>query len=82
MKEPIFKAESDPSQSVDQQAALDEESDIGGSDEAPGVKSSPAQPIRKKRLGALETPGFELGPDFWEPLDDDEIGDRVRMPEV
>jgi hypothetical protein len=38
--------------------------------------------VKKKRLGALETPGFVLGPGFYEPLENDEIGDQSGMPEV
>ncbi|HEV2646188.1 MAG TPA: type II toxin-antitoxin system prevent-host-death family antitoxin [Acidobacteriaceae bacterium] len=28
----------------------------------------PAQPVVKKRLGVMETPGFVLPDSFWEPL--------------
>jgi hypothetical protein len=31
------------------------------------------QPIKKKRLGALETPGFVLSEKFFEPLPEDEL---------
>jgi hypothetical protein len=31
------------------------------------------QPVKKKRLGALETPGFVLGKGFFEPLSEDEL---------
>jgi hypothetical protein len=30
-------------------------------------------PIKKKRLGALETPGFVLSEQFFEPLPDEEL---------
>jgi antitoxin (DNA-binding transcriptional repressor) of toxin-antitoxin stability system len=50
-----------------------------GRDKTPVAKLSPVQPVKKKRLGALETPGFVLGPGFFEPLDDDEIGDGVGL---
>jgi hypothetical protein len=30
-------------------------------------------PIKKKRLGALETPGFVLSEHFFEPLPEDEL---------
>jgi antitoxin (DNA-binding transcriptional repressor) of toxin-antitoxin stability system len=50
-----------------------------GRDKTPVAKLGPVQPVRKKRLGALETPGFVLGPGFFEPLDDDEIGDSVGL---
>jgi antitoxin (DNA-binding transcriptional repressor) of toxin-antitoxin stability system len=41
----------------------------------PVVRLEPVQPVRKKRLGVLATPGFVLGKGFFEPLDDDEIAD-------
>jgi hypothetical protein len=31
------------------------------------------QPIKKKRLGALETPGFVLSEQFFEPLPEEEL---------
>jgi len=46
-----------------------------GRSKTPIVRLEPVQPVAKKRLGILETPGFVLGPGFFEPLDDDEIGD-------
>jgi len=46
-----------------------------GRSKTPIVRLEPVQPVVKKRLGVLETPGFVLGPGFFEPLDDDEIGD-------
>ena len=31
------------------------------------------RPVKKKRLGALETPGFVLSEQFFEPLPDEEL---------
>ena len=39
----------------------------------PVAKLGPVQPVKKKRLGALETPGFVLGKGFFEPLSEDEL---------
>ena len=33
----------------------------------------PAQPKPKKRLGVMETPGFEIPASFWEPLPEEEL---------
>jgi hypothetical protein len=30
-------------------------------------------PVRKKRLGAIETPGFVLSEQFFEPLSEEEL---------
>ena len=45
-----------------------------GRDKTPVAKLEGVQPVKKQRLGILETPGFVLGPGFFEPLDDDELG--------
>jgi len=50
-----------------------------GRDKTPVAKLGPVKPVKKKRLGALETPGFVLGPGFFEPLDEDEIGDNAGL---
>lgn len=50
-----------------------------GRDKTPVAKLGPVKPVKKKRLGALETPGFALGPGFFEPLDEDEIGDNAGL---
>jgi antitoxin (DNA-binding transcriptional repressor) of toxin-antitoxin stability system len=50
-----------------------------GRDKTPVAKLGPVEPVKKKRLGALETPGFVLSPGFFEPLNDDEIGDSVGL---
>jgi antitoxin (DNA-binding transcriptional repressor) of toxin-antitoxin stability system len=39
-----------------------------GRKKVPVAKLEPIQPVAKKRLGVMETPGFVLGDAFWEPL--------------
>jgi antitoxin (DNA-binding transcriptional repressor) of toxin-antitoxin stability system len=40
-----------------------------GRDKTPVAKLEAIEPApKKKRLGAMYTPGFELGEAFWEPL--------------
>jgi prevent-host-death family protein len=43
-----------------------------GRDKTPVARLEAIQPVRKKRLGALETPGFVLPEAFFEPLPEDE----------
>jgi hypothetical protein len=38
------------------------------------ARLEPIRPVAKKRLGALETPGFVLSEKFFEPLDEEELG--------
>jgi len=45
-----------------------------GKDKTPVARLEAIEPKKKKRLGVRETPGFELGPAFWEPLSDEEMG--------
>jgi prevent-host-death family protein len=44
-----------------------------GRDKTPVARLEPIQPVRKKRLGALETPGFVLPESFFEPLPEEEL---------
>jgi prevent-host-death family protein len=39
-----------------------------GRDKLPVARLEPVQPTPKKRLGIMETPGFEIPASFWEPL--------------
>ncbi len=48
---------------------------ILGRNRTPVAKLEPVQAKAKKRLGALETPGFVLSPGFFEPLDEDELAE-------
>ncbi len=44
-----------------------------GKDKTPVARLEAIEPKKKKRLGAMETPGFILGPGFWEPLPEEEL---------
>ena len=44
-----------------------------GRDKTPVAKLEAIHPIAKKRLGALETPGFVLTDQFFEPLPEAEL---------
>ncbi len=44
-----------------------------GRKKTPVAKLTPVEPVVKKRLGVMETPGFVLGDAFWEPLPEEEL---------
>ena len=44
-----------------------------GRDKTPVAKLEAIHPVGKKRLGALETPGFVLTDQFFEPLPEEEL---------
>jgi prevent-host-death family protein len=44
-----------------------------GRDKTPVARLEAIPPVGKKRLGALETPGFVLTDAFFEPLPDEEL---------
>ncbi len=44
-----------------------------GRSKTPVARLEAIQPVRKKRLGALETPGFVLSNQFFEPLPEEEL---------
>jgi prevent-host-death family protein len=69
----IFEAKTNLSQLIKQVQKGDTVIITSGRDKTPVAKLSPVQPVKKKRLGALETPGFVLGKGFFESLDEDEL---------
>lgn len=44
-----------------------------GRAKTPVARLEAVRPVAKKRLGALETPGFVLSEAFFEPLSEDEL---------
>jgi antitoxin (DNA-binding transcriptional repressor) of toxin-antitoxin stability system len=44
-----------------------------GRSRTPVARIEAIQPVAKKRLGALETPGFVLSEKFFEPLPEEEL---------
>jgi prevent-host-death family protein len=69
----IFEAKTNLSQLVKQVQKGEVVTITSGRDKTPVARLEAIQPVRKKRLGALETPGFVLAESFFEPLPDDEL---------
>jgi prevent-host-death family protein len=44
-----------------------------GRAKTPVAVLAPVVPVKKKRLGVIETPGFVLDPSFFEPLPEEEL---------
>jgi antitoxin (DNA-binding transcriptional repressor) of toxin-antitoxin stability system len=44
-----------------------------GRSKTPVARLEPIHSVPKKRLGAMETPGFVLSPQFFEPLPEEEL---------
>jgi len=42
-------------------------------DKVPVAENDEAEPVKSRRLGFMETPGFVLPDSFWDPLPDDEL---------
>ncbi len=64
----IFEAKTNLSELVRKAQAGESVIITSGREKLPVVKLEPIHPVKKKRLGVMETPGFELGEAFWEPL--------------
>jgi prevent-host-death family protein len=75
----IFEAKTNFSHLVKQAQKGETVIITSGREKTPVARLEAIVPVKKKRLGILETPGFVLGPGFFEPLDDDEIGDGVGL---
>ncbi len=69
----IFEAKSNLSELVRKAQAGESVISTSGREKLPVVKLEPIQPVKKKRLGVRETPGFVLGDAFWEPLPEEEL---------
>ncbi len=44
-----------------------------GRNKTPVARLEPIEPVKIKRLGLRERPGWVLGDAFWEPLSEDEL---------
>lgn len=44
-----------------------------GQKKKPVARLMPIEPVKRKRLGVIETPGFVLDPRFFEPLPEEEL---------
>ena len=67
----IFEAKTNLSELVRKAQAGESVIITSGREKLPVVKLEPVQPVqpvKKKRLGVMETAGFVQGDAFWEPL--------------
>jgi prevent-host-death family protein len=69
----IFEAKTNFSSLVKQAQKGEAVTITSGRGKTPVARLEAIQPIKKKRLGALETPGFVLSEKFFEPLPEDEL---------
>jgi antitoxin (DNA-binding transcriptional repressor) of toxin-antitoxin stability system len=69
----IFEAKTNLSSLVKKAQAGETVIITSGRDKTPVAKLEGIEPKKIKRLGFMETPGFELGDAFWEPLPEEEL---------
>jgi prevent-host-death family protein len=69
----IFEAKTNLSQLVKEVQKGEVVIITSGRVRTPVARLEPIQPVAKKRLGALETPGFVLASQFFEPLPEEEL---------
>jgi prevent-host-death family protein len=69
----IFEAKTNLSQLVKEVQKGEVVTITSGRLRTPVARLEPIQPIAKKRLGALETPGFVLSDKFFEPLPEEDL---------
>jgi len=69
----IFEAKTNLSHLVKQAQKGEVVTITSGRSRTPVARLGPIQPVAKKRLGALETPGFVLSDKFFEPLPEEDL---------
>lgn len=69
----IFEAKTNFSNLVKQARKGEVVTITSGREKTPVARLEAIEPVKKKRLGALETPGFVLSEQFFEPLPEDEL---------
>jgi prevent-host-death family protein len=69
----IFEAKTNLSQLVKEVQKGEVVTITSGRARTPVARLEAVQPVAKKRLGALETPGFVLADAFFEPLPEEEL---------
>jgi antitoxin (DNA-binding transcriptional repressor) of toxin-antitoxin stability system len=69
----IFEAKTNLSALVKQAQKGETVIITSGRKKTPVAKLSPIEPVVKKRLGVMETPGFVIPDSFWEPLPEEEL---------
>ena len=73
IKASIFEAKTNLSDLLKQAQKGEVVTITSGRAKTPVARLEAIQPVAKKRLGALETPGFVLSEQFFEPLPEDEL---------
>ncbi len=73
VKATIFEAKTTLSKLVKQVQAGETVVITTGRGKSPVAKLVAMEPKKKRRLGILETPGFKLPDDFFEPLAEEEL---------
>jgi prevent-host-death family protein len=69
----IFETKTRLSELVKRAQAGEEVIITSGRNKEPVAKLLPVKKVKLKRLGLYETPGWELGEAFWEPLPAEEL---------
>jgi prevent-host-death family protein len=70
----IFEAKTNLSSLVKQAQKGEAVVITSGRNKTPVARLEAIQPVKKKRLGVLETPGFVLSEKFFDPLPEEELG--------
>lgn len=73
VKATIFEAKTNLSNLVKRAQKGEEVIITSGRERTPVARLEAIKPVGKKRLGALETPGFVLSEKFFEPLPEEEL---------
>jgi prevent-host-death family protein len=85
-KATIFEAKTNLSELIKKAQAGERVVITSGRDKVPVAELQAVSPNPPKRLGALYTPGFDLGEAFWEPLppgwdgESDDPDDPLHQP--
>lgn len=73
VKATIFEAKTKLSELVKKAQAGETVIITSGREKKPVARLEAVKPVRKKRLGALLTPGWKLPESFFDPLPDEEL---------
>ena len=69
----IFEAKTNLSELVKKAQAGEEVVITSGREKKPVARIEAIEPIKKRRLGLLETPGWKLPDDFFDPMPEEEL---------
>lgn len=70
----IFEAKTNLSKLIKQAQGGETVVITSGKERTPVAKLEAIEPVKKKRLGFMLNPAFNLTDAFWEPLTDEEMG--------